>query len=35
MNQVIAPINAAHLRDAHALVEAGRSIGKVVLAGWA
>jgi hypothetical protein len=28
------PINAANLREAHAKVEAGRSIGKVVLAGW-
>lgn len=28
------PINAANLRRAHALVESGRSIGKVVLAGF-
>ncbi len=32
--QVLAPINAANLRQAHALVEGGRSIGKVVLSGW-
>ena len=32
--QVLSPINAANLRQAHALVEAGRSIGKVVLSGW-
>jgi zinc-binding alcohol dehydrogenase family protein len=31
----LAPINAANLRAAHAQVEAGRSIGKVVVAGWA
>ncbi len=30
----LAPINAANLRQAHALVEGGRSIGKVVLQGW-
>ena len=29
-----APINAANLRAAHALIESGRSIGKVVLEGW-
>ena len=28
------PINAANLRQAHALVESGRMIGKVVLEGW-
>jgi len=28
------PITAAHLAQAHALVESGRSIGKVVLSGW-
>lgn len=28
------PINAANLRKAHALVESGQSIGKVVLHGW-
>ena len=30
----LAPINAANLKAAHALVESGRMIGKVVLAGW-
>jgi zinc-binding alcohol dehydrogenase family protein len=32
--QEIAPINAANLRRAHALIESGRSRGKVVLTGW-
>jgi NADPH2:quinone reductase len=32
--QELAPINAANLRKAHALVESGTMIGKVVLAGW-
>ena len=35
VGRVLAPINAANLREAHALVEGGRSIGKVVLKGWA
>ena len=30
----LSPINAANLRAAHALIESGRSIGKVVLSGW-
>lgn len=30
----VGPINAAILREAHALVESGRSIGKTVVAGW-
>ncbi|TDU66448.1 zinc-binding alcohol dehydrogenase family protein [Prosthecobacter fusiformis] len=30
----LSPINAAQLRQAHALIESGRSIGKVVLAGF-
>ncbi len=34
VNQALTPINAANLRRAHALVEGGRSIGKVVLSGW-
>ena len=33
--RVLSPINAANLREAHALVEGGRSIGKVVVKGWA
>ena len=35
LNEVIRPINAENLRKAHAMVEQGRSIGKVVLADWA
>ena len=34
VNEVIRPINAKNLRKAHAMVEQGRSIGKVVLADW-
>jgi NADPH2:quinone reductase len=30
----LAPINAANLREAHGRIESGRSIGKLVLAGW-
>lgn len=30
----ISPINAANLRKAHAQLESGRTIGKVVLSGW-
>lgn len=30
----LAPINAANLRAAHARVETGRMIGKIVLSGW-
>ena len=32
--QELTPINAANLRKAHALVESGRSRGKVVVTGW-
>jgi len=32
--EVIGPINAANLRRAHAQVETGRTIGKVVLESW-
>jgi len=32
--QSLRPINAENLRKAHALLESGRAIGKVVLAGW-
>lgn len=35
VNQIIRPINAANMRKAHALVEQGNAIGKVVLADWA
>lgn len=34
LTQELAPINAANLRRAHALVESGRSKGKVVVTGW-
>lgn len=34
LNQVITPINAANLRLAHAQLESGNTIGKVVLSGW-
>ncbi len=34
MAKELTPINAKNLREAHGLVEAGRSIGKVVLHGW-
>ena len=33
-NNVIRPINAANLRKAHAMIERGDTIGKVVLADW-
>ena len=31
---VLRPINAANLRQAHAQLESGRTIGKLALAGW-
>jgi NADPH:quinone reductase len=31
---VVGPIDAKHLREAHALIESGKAVGKVVLAGW-
>lgn len=34
LNEVIRPINAANLRKAHALIEQGNTIGKLVLADW-
>jgi NADPH2:quinone reductase len=30
----ITPINAANLKKAHALIESGKAVGKVVLSGW-
>jgi len=33
-SNVLSPINAANLRKAHAELEAGRAIGKIVLADW-
>lgn len=35
INKVIAPINAANLREAHRLIETGTARGKIVLEGWA
>ncbi len=35
LRQVLSPINAANLRKAHAQLESGTTIGKVVLKGWA
>lgn len=32
--QTVGPIDAEHLRRAHAMIESGRSIGKIVLAGF-
>jgi zinc-binding alcohol dehydrogenase family protein len=34
INRVISPISAENLREAHRLIETGRSIGKIVLEGW-
>ena len=34
VNEVISPINAVNMKKAHALVERGDAIGKVVLSGW-
>jgi zinc-binding alcohol dehydrogenase family protein len=34
MGMELSPINAANLRSAHALIESGRTIGKIVVAGW-
>ncbi len=34
VGEVIAPINAANLREAHRRLESGATIGKVVLSGW-
>jgi zinc-binding alcohol dehydrogenase family protein len=34
MAKELTPINAANLKQAHALIESGKSIGKVVLTGW-
>ena len=33
-NEVVSPINAKNLRDAHQSLEAGTTIGKIVLEGW-
>ena len=34
LTETLSPINAANLRTAHAKIEAGHMIGKLVLAGW-
>jgi zinc-binding alcohol dehydrogenase family protein len=34
LTETIAPINAANLRTVHAMIESGKTIGKVVLSGW-
>jgi NADPH:quinone reductase-like Zn-dependent oxidoreductase len=34
MRQNLGPINAANLRRAHAQLESGATIGKIVLEGW-
>lgn len=34
VNQVMKPINAENLRKAHAMIEQGSAIGKIVLADW-
>jgi NADPH:quinone reductase len=34
LHEVLKPINAANLRKAHAMLEAGRTIGKIVLSGF-
>lgn len=34
VNRNLGPINAANLREAHALIESGRSVGKIVLSGF-
>jgi NADPH:quinone reductase-like Zn-dependent oxidoreductase len=34
LTETLTPINAANLRQAHARLESGHSIGKLALAGW-
>ncbi|HYG06843.1 MAG TPA: zinc-binding dehydrogenase [Stenotrophomonas sp.] len=34
LTEVLGPINAANLREAHRRLESGRTIGKLALAGW-
>jgi zinc-binding alcohol dehydrogenase family protein len=34
LSETLTPINAANLRQAHARIESGHTIGKLVLAGW-
>jgi NADPH:quinone reductase-like Zn-dependent oxidoreductase len=35
LTETLSPINAANLQTAHAKIEAGHMIGKLVLTGWA
>jgi NADPH2:quinone reductase len=35
LTETLSPINAANLREAHARLESGRSVGKLALIGWA
>lgn len=32
--EVVGPIDAANLKKAHALIDSGKTIGKLVLEGW-
>ncbi len=34
LREVLGPIDAAHLREAHRRIESGHTMGKLVLAGW-
>jgi NADPH2:quinone reductase len=34
VTQILRPIHAANLREAHRLLESGKTVGKLVLAGW-
>ena len=34
VTEVLSPISAANLREAHARIESGRTVGKIVLEGW-
>ena len=34
LSQTLSPISAANLREAHARLESGSTIGKIVLSGW-
>ena len=34
LNKTLSPINGANLREAHKLIESGKSIGKIVVADW-
>ncbi len=34
LTKILSPINAATMREAHALSESGKAIGKIVLEGW-